>query len=440
MGHILKRELIILLLLFLIIPYFLIANNGVNPDINLYILSFDNLTENPEIDWLRDGFVDFIINHYNYIKAVNANRTSELEKTLKEIREKPELKNIKNIILSGSYKRDKGEFYIKIQLIDLNTLETLGSEEIRINTSDLGKVVESVNNAVDEMIIPWYRVRKKNKVLSDVKQKIDKEKGITKEETDKMQKVSLISQATKNISFALDKLEKSYTDKSLPSEKKEFTNQKDIYYKKVPSEQFSKKISDYFSQTTSFEDVICRIVENPYKIEVSDPTFKRAPSFPDRIEMRFSVNYQLHRNVIKDMLETLPCSKRVIDDFVEYSFSNDQFIFEESLINKISHGLFRSFPIILLSDKKGNCVFNIIDIPLALKPNVEDRSNLLFINKFTPILNISVSASDVKVYLENKDIEIRYKIVIPISQLSKISQITVKMLSEDEISKFLSCK
>ena len=122
MRHILKRELINLLLLLLIIPYFLIAKNGVNPEINLYVLSFDNLSEDPEIDWLRNGFVDFIINHYNYIKAVNANRTSVLEKTLKEIHEKPELKNIKNIILSGNYKRDKGKFYIKIQLIDLNTM------------------------------------------------------------------------------------------------------------------------------------------------------------------------------------------------------------------------------------------------------------------------------------------------------------------------------
>jgi len=438
MRHILKRELINLLLLLLIIPYFLIAKNGVNPEINLYVLSFDNLSEDPEIDWLRNGFVDFIINHYNYIKAVNANRTSVLEKTLKEIHEKPELKNIKNIILSGNYKRDKGKFYIKIQLTDLNTLETLVSKEIRENTSDLGKVVESVNNALDEMIIPWYKVNKKNKI--EVKQKIDEEEGTTKEKTDEIKKVFMISQATKNISFALDKLEKSYINKSIPGKKKEYTNQADIYYKKTPSEQFSKEISDYFSRTTSFEDIIYRIVENPYKIEISDPTFKRAPSFPDRIEMIFSINYQLRRNVIKDMLETLPCSKRVMDDFAEYSFSNDQFIFKESLLDKISRGLFRSFPIILLSDKKDNCIFNIIDIPLALKPNVEDSSNLLFSSKFTPIFNISASASSVKVYLQNKDIEIRYKIVIPISQLSKLSQITVKMLSEDEISKFVSCR
>ncbi len=51
--------------------------------------------------------------------------------------------------------------YFLIANNGVNTEEMLGSKEIRENTSDLEKVVESVNNAVDEMIIPWYRVQKK---------------------------------------------------------------------------------------------------------------------------------------------------------------------------------------------------------------------------------------------------------------------------------------
>ena len=138
------------------------------------------------------------------------------------------------------------------------------------------------------------------------------------------------------------------------------------------------------------------------------------------------------------MLETLPCTKREVDDFIEYSYSGDQFIFDESLIDEISRGIFRSFPIIIFSSEKGDCVFNLIDVPFAFQPQNEERLNLLFNNQFRPMFNIYSSASDVKVYLQNRDTEVEYKIQISIEHLSKISQISVRMFSEDEISKFVS--
>ncbi|MBL7136861.1 MAG: hypothetical protein ISS81_09800 [Candidatus Marinimicrobia bacterium] len=433
-----RKEIVCLLLLFLITPYFLIANNGVNTDINLYILSFDNLSEDPEIDWLKDGFTDFIINHYNYVKGVTANRTIVLENILKEIRVKPELKRKNNIILSGSYKRDKGKFFIKIQLTDLNTLETIASKEIKENSSDLGKVMELVNNTIDEMIIPGYQIHPREGVLSLVKPKTKEEEKNLKRGSDEIQRVSVISQATKNISFALDKLERSYTNKSLIGEEKKYYKQTDISRQKISSDQFSRKISDHFSQTKSFKEIIYRIAQNPYEIEITDPTFKRVPLFPDKIEVRFSVNFRLHRDIIKDMLETLPCTKRKVDDFIEYSYSGDQFIFDECLIDEISRGIFRSFPIIIFSSEKGDCVFNLIDVPFTFQPQNEGRLNLLFNNQFRPMFNIYSSASDVKVYLQNRGTEVEYKIQISIEQLSKISQISVRMFSEDEISKFMS--
>ena len=103
----------------------------------------------------------------------------------------------------------------------MNTLETIAPKEIKENSSDLGKVMELVNNTIDEMIIPGYQIHAREGVLSLVKPKTKEEEKNLKRGSDEIQRVSVISQAAKNISFALDKLEKSYTNKSLIGREKE---------------------------------------------------------------------------------------------------------------------------------------------------------------------------------------------------------------------------
>jgi TolB-like protein len=398
---------------------------------NVFLLSFDNFYRDAEIDWLRIGFVEFIQDYLNNNLRVNAQRTEKIEATLNQLKTRPDFKTLKNYLLTGSYYRQDGKFFVKIELTDLTTWKPIGTRQIESTTADFGKIVEQVNQAVGELL---GLIRP-----TQLEEKAAPETALTPDSLQKAIDQSLASfraasTATQKFSFAIEqldqKLQLSQGSSSQAVRPLKFTSQ--------VSSEFGKQLEESLQRSADFNSIVGYIIQNPYEIEISEPNLQRVPTRDDLINLNFDVIYRLRRTVIKEMLETLPYKdKREYSNYVEYLFSGDKIIFDAELRQRIMRGEYRSFPVITLTSNQGAPLYRIFDLPAIITRSLPTLANVQYIHRFTPRFSLSASSWDVKVWLYNDDLKLSYSIQIGLNELSKVREITVTILPEKEALQIL---
>ncbi len=401
-----KKRIFLKIVLLWLISIMAFSRNQ-KSEINLYILQFDNINNNSEINWLKEGFPDLLISHFKNIESINCFPSADLDNDFEKFKE---TKPLTNFILSAKYKKEHGNFIINLQLSDLTNWNTIGQENLNISSGDLAIIVDKLNTLVENLVINSIKA-KKSTIPAD---RIIKQSVSNKEKDTPNQ----ISQATRNISKAIDLL------LNPPEVKDEPDND--------PKSQdiFSLKINNHIADSRSFQLILNKINQNPYQIEIDDPVFKRDPLNHEYMIISFNIAYRLKRNIIKEMLNMLPCKQLETSKYSGFYFPVDNFIFNQKMLDQITSGLYKTYPVITLLDEKTDYAFHIFDIPKNWN-SLMTKTNIY--NEFFPLYQITVAPDGVKLYLNKKDLEIPYSIKIPVNNLINVKKIDIKMLSEDQI-------
>ena len=106
-----------------------------------------------------------------------------------------------------------------------------------------------------------------------------------------------------------------------------------------------------------------------------------------------------------------------------YSFSGNDYLFTSDFIKRVAYGQYRYFPVVSLKDENGNAVSRIIDAPGTIDQ----------IKHFNPMFNIAAGPWTMTIYLVKGVQEIDYELTLPIRTVAKISQVSIDMMTEDEI-------
>ncbi len=398
----------------------------------LYILSFDNLAQDPEIDWLREGFVDFLINHYQDQPRVEAQPTEKLKQVIDRLEKKPSLKAYPNYILTGSFERSKGRFLIYLQFTDIRDWEQFMEDSVVIGQSDLAEVIQALNQKVDQLLLGHEQaqetdrekpVSKPSSLPASADHQIDSELQKTKTELGK------VSQATLDISQAVEQFEKL-----LRSEKKsaESIPAKIVTNKQSPSqaELFTDKLQDYVTHSASFQNILETIAALSYHIEIDDPFITRVPMEPLQVALSFNVHFALNHDLIEGWLASIPSEKSIRTNYIEYAFSEHQFMFSDAFLAQIARGRYRYFPVIIFQSDRGKIYYTIIDVPFECQPNSDQ---VIAYQRFTPLVNLTSGAWRVKLYLSRQSSEYQYKLKVPVDILKNINNIYVEMMTETGI-------
>ena len=78
----------------------------------------------------------------------------------------------------------------------------------------------------------------------------------------------------------------------------------------------------------------------------------------------------------------------------------------------------------------------IIDVPAT--SGFEQKSEIYDVqHRFSPLFNVLGGSWDVRVFLLKRDIAIDYSVELPIQTLGELTTISVRMMSEGEISAYL---
>ena len=393
----------------------IIGTTGLRADINLWVMSFDNLYSDTEIKWLSEGFVDFILEHYADNRNVHAYKSDKLDETLSIIKKNSAYRDVRNLVLSGAYQRTKGEFIVELQLTDLSSWETLASKEVHEKSSDLEQLIITVNSALDEIVDS--QTEKPAEVESPGKEV--EEKSLDVRSDKELTKVREMTVATKNIGDALEKLLDDYAEKPKQYKKPALFRKSDF-----TQDAFTGKVKDFIRETNSFEQVIAHVLNDPYEISIGEPSIQRLALNSESVALSFRIEYQIKMSILREMVETLKVkSKNEGESFIEYSFSGNDYVFTSDFVRRVAYGEYRYFPVISLIDENGQALSRIIDAP-----GIIDQ-----IKHFNPMFNIAAGPWTMTIFLVKGVQGIDYELTLPIRTVSRISQVTIDMMTETEI-------
>lgn len=393
--------------------------------VTLWILSFDNLYKDSEVGWLSEGFRDFIIEHYQLDQRVSAYRTEDLERTFEKIRKEAATDEELHLVLSGSFERRANRFVVALELTDLREWKSVAEDKVEIETVDLANLIEAVNASVDQMLAESLVGRQPQP---------DERVAIPGEAAEEFQEITEISRTTKNISLALEELERSIITEPAPDNEIHEPEYRQVTHRR----EVERKIKDFFDENDSFEDILNRILEDPYAITIGDPQIERLPMTHDYVRLSFEVGYRLRKTIIEDMLETLHYTqKREFDDYTEYKFSGNNYLFAADLVRKISQGNYRYFPVITLECGPQQKAAEIIDAPFIIQ---REKSTYRVADHFKPLINVATSAWNISIFLLHDEIDIEYELDLPVQVIPRITSISLCLLNEDGITTLVTAQ
>jgi len=394
----------------------------------LYIMGFDQLDQNADLVWLREGFKEYLLAHLKNRRDIQCWGAEMAGESLQQFHQKILDNPLTYWILTGNFQRSGGRFRVNLLMADLKTWEKIASREIQLNTGDLAKVIEQINTTVDEMLDgllpqPAIAGQSQSPVITRAEIPIPKLPALTQTST-----------AARQLSFALDKLETLVkSDQPLPvTGDNESTVSKPLHF---GEQQFVTGINLHFDRAQSVNQVLQSIWRAPYEILIGEPEIFRITPAGDLLKVSFQIDFRLQRSLIDEMVTIFPVTMTDKAQFREYQFDGRRFIFPDDMMNAVSSGDYRLFPVLLLKNDQ-RVMMSVIDIPFKIGNPGQSRQ-VRFMNRFTPGLNMSSGTDGLRLSLSKIDQQIRYEFEIPLHELRSVTRIDVLMLSESEIVPFL---
>ena len=188
----------------LIILFFISGLLARQSIVYFYVIPFDNIKDDPTIDWIASGLSDMVSNRFKSEPGLLIQDKKDLEIMMNDrsLMLKQPIAS-RNLLLLGKYFRQLEKINISIQLIDLATWDQIEKKDIAAEYSDITKMKKEVSDNIRLMIAP-YLPKGKNQISAVLPKFIESKPAKTRHP------VSVKSEmVTKNLQDEFTKLEES---------------------------------------------------------------------------------------------------------------------------------------------------------------------------------------------------------------------------------------
>ncbi|MFL3007699.1 MAG: hypothetical protein ACJZ10_06830 [Candidatus Neomarinimicrobiota bacterium] len=122
----------------------------------VYVLPFDNIQNDPALDWISSGLSDMTREEIKNVYGVRLKSREDLEVIMNDrslMLKQP--RGSRNILVLGKYSRQLDKINVTIQIVDVANWEELGKSNISEVYSKVQALNQSVGRAVIQMISPF---------------------------------------------------------------------------------------------------------------------------------------------------------------------------------------------------------------------------------------------------------------------------------------------
>ena len=141
-----------------ILPIIIIISilSGRVPYTYVYLLPFDNIQNDPAVEWIAAGLTDMVQQELKNNYGVRMKTKDDLEVIMNDrslMLKQP--RGSRNLLILGKYNRQLDKVHVSIQVVDVATWEELAVRQIMEVYTQMASLNKAVGTAVQQMITPY---------------------------------------------------------------------------------------------------------------------------------------------------------------------------------------------------------------------------------------------------------------------------------------------
>ena len=426
-----------------ILPIIIIISilSGREPYTYVYLLPFDNIQNDPAVEWIAAGLTDMVQQELKNNYGVRMKTKDDLEVIMNDrslMLKQP--RGSRNLLILGKYNRQLDKVHVSIQVVDVATWEELAVRQIMEVYTQMASLNKAVGTAVQQMITPY--------LPSQPVAKISPFPAFTEpKEVKKRHPISVQSEkVASNLDQQIAELEASM-DVLLGARVRNKDQPKKGIPRFVSGEwtldfDVDRKLEDNpenVANTIMLAAVLDQLLTNPYDVELQRPEFEYHEDDELYMTVRFPVVYKLKDKIIKDMLSTLPYTGLEQNGTLTiFYFDRNSFNFPKKHVDAIKAGTFRIVPVIRIFDQNRNTLIVVADTPETYW-HTRTSDKVLYVpqHQFSPLIDFAIGGWSLQVAMETVEIQAVYEFILPVTEVESLSNVSLKFVNENELNSFL---
>ena len=426
-----------------ILPLIIIISilSGRVPYTYVYLLPFDNIQNDPAVEWIAAGLTDMVQQELKNNYGVRMKTKDDLEVIMNDrslMLKQP--RGSRNLLILGKYNRQLDKVHVSIQVVDVATWEELAVRQIMEVYTQMASLNKAVGTAVHQMITPY--------LPSQPVAKISPFPAFTEpKEVKKRHPISVQSEkVASNLDQQIAELEASM-DVLLGARVRNKDQPKKGIPRFVSGEwtldfDVDRKLEDNpenAANTLMLGAVLDQLLTNPYDVELQRPEFEYHEDDELYMTVRFPVVYKLKDKIIKDMLSTLPYTGLEQNGTLTiFYFDRNSFNFPKKHVDAIKAGTFRIVPVIRIFDQNRNTLIVVADTPETYW-HTRTSDKVLYVpqHQFSPLIDFAIGGWSLQVAMETVEIQAVYEFILPVTEVESLSNVSLKFVNENELNSFL---
>ena len=426
-----------------ILPIIIIISilSGREPYTYVYLLPFDNIQNDPAVEWIAAGLTDMVQQELKNNYGVRMKTKDDLEVIMNDrslMLKQP--RGSRNLLILGKYNRHLDKVHVSIQVVDVATWEELAVRQIMEVYTQMASLNKAVGTAVQQMITPY--------LPSQPVAKISPFPAFTEpKEVKKRHPISVQSEkVASNLDQQIAELEASM-DVLLGARVRNKDQPKKGIPRFVSGEwtldfDVDRKLEDNpenAANTIMLAAVLDQLLTNPYDVELQRPEFEYHEDDELYMTVRFPVVYKLKDKIIKDMLSTLPYTGLEQNGTLTiFYFDRNSFNFPKKHVDAIKAGTFRIVPVIRIFDQNRNTLIVVADTPETYW-HTRTSDKVLYVpqHQFSPLIDFAIGGWSLQVAMETVEIQAVYEFILPVTEVESLGNVSLKFVNENELNSFL---
>jgi len=406
------------------------------PAVYLYIIQFDNVTQESSIDWLGQGFIDMLNAKLTDVSKLRLRGQEDLESIMNNrslLLHQP--RGSRNFLLLGKFERKLDNVEINLQLVDIATWDEADRRNLTGNYNKISELNLKLNSTVEAMLAPFIPLEKKKKSIYP-------EFSLKKPPAINSSIYTDTKNVSRNIDKAIDELEKSMDlvigARGVDS-KDETLKKGEEWVLELGSSSQPSYNPENDANSLMLMKVLDDLMSSPYNIIIKKPLFEFDVENAKNMNVSIQIEYSLKEHIITDMLKSLPYTGLKQDGtLMVFDFNKEKFNFSDAIREKIRFGKYRAIPVISFLNEFNKPAVLIVDSPEAAIHRLESR-NVHYVtdHKFSPLIDFTIGGWSMQVALESVKIPVRYSFILPIETADSIRRISLKFVPEAELSTYL---
>ena len=406
------------------------------PAVYLYIIQFDNVTQESSIDWLGQGFVDMLNAKLTDVSKLRLRGQEDLESIMNNrslLLHQP--RGSRNFLLLGKFERKLDNVEINLQLVDIATWDEADRRKLTGNYNKVSELNLKLNSTVEAMLAPFIPLEKKKKSIYP-------EFSLKNPPAINSSIYTDTKNVSRNIDKAIDELEKSMDlvigARGVDS-KDETLKKGEEWVLELGSSSQPSYNPENDANSLMLMKVLDDLMSSPYNIIIKKPLFEFDVENAKNMNVSIQIEYSLKEHIITDMLKSLPYTGLKQDGtLMVFDFNKEKFNFSDAIREKIRFGKYRAIPVISFLNEFNKPAVLIVDSPEAAIHRLESR-NVHYVtdHKFSPLIDFTIGGWSMQVAMESVKIPVRYSFILPIETADSIRRISLKFVPEAELSTYL---